>query len=88
MKAVMSIAAGLAVGYFIFQYFTNTSKGTTHGRLHKSTTDRKISGVCGGIAEYLGVDSTLVRLAWAALCLGWGSGILAYIVCSLILPEE
>ena len=44
-------------------------------RLHRSLTDRKIAGVCGGIAEYLGWDTTLVRLLWVILTLLGGSGI-------------
>ena len=62
--------------------------GTTNGRIHKSSRDKKLAGVCGGIAEWLGVDPMIIRLAWAALILGWGSGLLAYIVCALVLPEE
>jgi len=57
-------------------------------RLHRSATDRKIAGVCGGIAEYFNIDPTAVRLLWAILsCIG-GSGILAYIIAALIMPEE
>ena len=39
------------------------------------------------IAEYLNTDSTIIRLVFALLVLGWGSGVLAYIACALILPE-
>ena len=88
MSTIMSVAAGLAIGYLIYQYFVSNSRGQTHGRLHKSSSDKKIAGVCGGIAEYLGVDPTFIRLAWALLILGWGSGVLAYIICALVLPEE
>ena len=88
MIKLMSIAAGLAVGYFLYQYFTSNSKGTVHGRLHKSSHDKKISGVCGGIAEWLGVDPTIVRLAWAVLCCGWGTGVVLYFICAFVLPEE
>ena len=57
-------------------------------KLHKSATDRKISGVCGGLAEYFNVDPTVVRLLWVVLsCMG-GSGVLAYLVASIIMPEE
>lgn len=56
-------------------------------RLCRSLTDRKIAGVCGGIAEYLNCDSTLIRLAFAALILCAGSGLLVYILCALIIPE-
>lgn len=57
-------------------------------KLYKSKNDRKISGVCGGIAEYMNVDSTIVRLVAIALVFGWGSGILAYIVAALVMPEK
>ena len=57
-------------------------------KLYKSRYDRKLLGVCGGIAEYLNVDSTWIRLAWAALVLFLGTGILAYILAALILPEN
>ena len=88
MKTFMSIAAGLAIGYFIYQYFASSSKQTAMGRIHKSAADRKICGVCGGIAEWLGADPMIIRLCWALLTIGWGTGVLAYIVCALILPEE
>lgn len=56
-------------------------------KLYKSSTDRKIAGVCGGIAEYLNCDVTIVRLVFAALVLAGGSGAAAYILCALIMPE-
>ncbi|MDR3446132.1 MULTISPECIES: PspC domain-containing protein [Dyella] len=56
-------------------------------RLHRSLTDRKIAGVCGGVAEYLGWDSTLVRLLWVVLTLLGGSGVLIYIVLWIVMPE-
>ncbi len=88
MTTIMTIAVGAAIGYFIYQYFVSSGNGRTNSRLHKSETDRKISGVCAGIAEWLGVDPTIVRIAWALLAFGWGTGILLYFVCSFILPEE
>lgn len=88
MKNVMSIAAGLAVGYFLYQYLKSNSAGKTAGRLQRSAADKKLAGVCGGIAAFLGVDSTIVRLAWALLACGWGTGVLAYIICAVIMPEE
>lgn len=57
-------------------------------RLYKSNTNKMISGVCGGIAEYFGIDPTLVRLAWAAFVLMGGSGVLAYIIAALIIPNS
>ena len=88
MMLAMSIVGGIALGYFGFQTIFSNSKGKTRGRLHKSSSDRKIAGVCGGIAEYLGVDPVIIRLAWALLAFGWGTGILIYILCACILPEE
>ena len=57
-------------------------------KLYKSTKDRKIAGVCGGIADYMRVDSTIVRLIAIVLVFGWGSGLLAYIVAAIIMPEK
>ena len=57
-------------------------------KLYKSTTDKKIAGVCGGLAEYFNMDSTLVRLGWVAFCLLGGSGVLAYILAAIIMPER
>ena len=57
-------------------------------KLYKSTTDKKIAGVCGGIAEYFNVDATLIRLAWVLFSLLGGSGLLAYIIAALIMPEQ
>ena len=57
-------------------------------RLAKSRNDRKICGVCGGFAEYLNLDPTVVRLIWVLLAIAAGSGVLAYIVAALIMPEE
>ena len=57
-------------------------------RLYKSRTDRKIFGVCGGIAEYFNIDSTVVRLIAVILVLGCGTGILAYLAAALIMSDE
>lgn len=57
-------------------------------KLHKSSTDKALAGVCGGIGEYFGIDSVIVRLLFVLLCLGAGSGLLIYIVCALIMPDE
>ena len=46
-----------------------------------------LAGVCGGIAEYFGLDPTLIRLAWALFCILGGSGVLAYIIAAVIIPE-
>jgi len=89
MGTVMSLAAGLAIGYFVWQAAAANRNGErrTAGRLHKSVKDKKLAGVCGGIAEYLNVDPTIIRLAFALLAVGWGSGVMAYIICAIVLPE-
>ena len=56
-------------------------------RLCKSMSDRKLAGVCGGIAEYFGIDSTIVRLILVIFCLVGGSGILFYIIAAIVMPE-
>ena len=47
-----------------------------------------IGGVCGGIAEYFGIDPTVVRLAWVLFCVLGGSGILAYILAAIVMPRR
>ena len=56
-------------------------------KLCRSATDKKLGGVCGGIAEYLDVDATVIRLAWALFTLLGGAGLLAYIVALLVMPN-
>ena len=56
-------------------------------KLCKSQTDKKIAGVCGGVAEYFGVDSTVVGLIWAACSVFFGSGLILYIIAALIMPD-
>ncbi len=57
-------------------------------KLYRSKTDSKLAGVCGGIAKYFDIDSTIVRLLWVVITLAGGSGLIAYIVCALVIPEE
>ena len=56
-------------------------------QLTLSSTDKKIAGVCGGIAEYFGIDPTLVRLIAVVLALLGGSGLLIYVVAWMIMPK-
>lgn len=56
-------------------------------RLVKSS-NRVVCGVCGGVAEYFNVDPTIIRLAWTIFTLVGGSGLIAYIVAAIIMPEE
>ena len=113
ISLIMTIAAGVALGYFLVQFFTKNARTGNNeaeteteedmdvvrkertetqeapkARLHKSRTNKQIAGVCGGIAEYLKVDPSIVRLVTIILMFGWGSGLLAYIICAIVLPEE
>lgn len=64
-------------------------KVSAAGKLAKSRTDKKIAGVCGGIAKYLGINSTIVRLLLvAAVFFSSGSFILLYIALAIIMPKE
>jgi phage shock protein PspC (stress-responsive transcriptional regulator) len=65
--------------------------GTARHPLTRSAVDRRIAGVCGGLAEYLGVDSTVVRVLWAVLTIIPGAiiaGVVAYIVAWFIMPAD
>ena len=57
-------------------------------RLYRSRTKRTIAGVCGGIADYLGVDEMLVRIIWLVLSGAGGPGVVLYIIMVLVVPEE
>ena len=57
-------------------------------RLYKSHADKKICGVCSGIAKYFDLDPTVIRLALVAFCLLGGAGILAYIIAAIVMPDE
>lgn len=55
-------------------------------QLHKSNQDKMILGVCGGVAEYFEVDSSLVRIIWAVASFVFGTGIILYLIAAIILP--
>ena len=57
-------------------------------RLYKSSTDKKVCGVCGGIANYFDVDPTVIRLIWVIFTLVGGSGLIPYIIAAIIMPDE
>ena len=57
-------------------------------KLYKSRTDKKLDGVCAGIAKYLNLDPTLVRVIWALCVALGGSGVLLYIICMFVMPTE
>ena len=56
-------------------------------KLYKVEEGKKICGVCAGFAKYFNIDATIVRLALVAFCLLGGSGVLAYIIAALVMPD-
>lgn len=57
-------------------------------RLYRSNKDRKLGGVCGGIADYFDIDPVFVRILFVVAAFWGGSGILAYIICWIVIPEQ
>ncbi|EKQ51639.1 MULTISPECIES: PspC domain-containing protein [unclassified Clostridium] len=57
-------------------------------KLYLSSTDKKLAGVCGGFAEYFGIDSTLIRIGYLAMVILAGTGVLLYIICALVIPKR
>ena len=56
-------------------------------KLYRNTSNKFIAGVCSGLAEYINIDPTVVRVIWALVGLS-GAGIVAYLACALIIPEK
>ncbi|MEE0962308.1 MAG: PspC domain-containing protein [Bacteroidales bacterium] len=57
-------------------------------KLYRSSTDRKLCGVCGGFAEYFDLDPTIIRLIFIFLTLFGGGGLLIYLICALVIPKS
>jgi phage shock protein C len=57
-------------------------------RLYRSKSERMIAGVCGGLGEYLNIDSTIIRIIFIAAALFGGPGLIVYLVMWLLVPEE
>ena len=57
-------------------------------KLYRSRTDRKIWGVCGGLAKHFNIDPTIVRVIAVASILVTGSGIIAYLIMAIVVPLE
>ena len=66
----------------------NRYRAYTNKRLYKSSKNKVLAGVCGGISEYYNLDPTIVRLGLAVFTLIGGAGILAYIIAALVIPSE
>jgi phage shock protein PspC (stress-responsive transcriptional regulator) len=95
---VLSIVPGAIIGgvlaylaaWLVMPESTEPAALPTGKRLTRSMTDRKIAGVCGGLAEYYGVDATPIRLLWAILSILFGAvigGVIAYLVAWAIIPR-
>jgi phage shock protein C len=57
-------------------------------KLYRSRTDRKLAGVCGGLAQYFNVDATLIRVLFVLLAVLGGSGLVLYLAMWIIVPKE
>ena len=57
-------------------------------RIYRPREEKVLVGVCAGIANYFNIDPVLVRLGWIIFCCLGGSGILAYLVAAVLIPEE
>lgn len=57
-------------------------------KLTRSASDKKICGVCAGIARYLDLDPTVMRVIWLLMVVVGGCGLILYLICALIMPEE
>lgn len=56
-------------------------------KLYRSRNDKVLAGVCGGLADYFGIDAALVRIGWVLFTFMGGAGIIAYIICAIVFPE-
>lgn len=56
-------------------------------RIYRSKK-KKVGGVCAGIAEYFNIDPTIVRLIWVISLFAYGTGLLAYLICWVVIPED
>ena len=75
---------------YIPQRRNKNNRKMSYKKLYRSMADKKLCGVCGGLAEYFDIDPTLVRLLWicASLFTAGFPGLLAYIVCALVMPQQ
>jgi phage shock protein PspC (stress-responsive transcriptional regulator) len=95
---VLSIVPGAIIGgviaylaaWLVIPESTEPARVPTGRRLLRSATDKKIAGVCGGLAEYFAVDATAIRLLWVILSIFGGAivgGVIAYLMAWLIIPS-
>lgn len=95
---VLSIVPGAIIGgvlaylgaWLVMPEATEQASGPHGRRLTRSATDKKIAGICGGLAEYFGVDATPIRLLWIILSILCGAiigGVIAYLIAWIIIPR-
>jgi len=96
---VFSIVPGALIGgvlaylaaWLVIPETTEPAAQPQGRRLTRSATDQKVAGICGGIAEYFGVDSTPIRLLWVILSILFGAvigGLIAYVVAWIVIPRK
>ncbi len=75
---------------YVFLRAKINNKSKMNKKLYRSMADRKLCGVCGGIAEYFDLDPTVIRLLWVVMTLFTAAfpGVLAYIICAIIVPQQ
>lgn len=89
MSAASRVEVASAAGALgNFDYFWTVKFYRMTKRLTKSSNNRMIAGVCAGVANYFDVDPTVVRIAWAFLVVLFGSGLLLYLICWLLMPSD
>ncbi len=69
-----------------WQHPPQAAESTQSRRLYRSRKNQVIGGVAAGVAEYFDIDPTIVRIAWALLGMAWGTGVLVYLICWLVIP--
>ena len=96
---VLSIVPGAVIGgvlayvaaWLVMPEATESAAVPRERRVTRSATNKKIAGICGGLAEYLGVDATAVRLVWCILSILFGAvigGVICYLVAWFIIPRS
>jgi phage shock protein C len=63
-------------------------EGPREDKLYRSRDNRVLAGVCGGIGKHFNIDPTIIRILWILFSLAYGAGLLIYIICIFIIPEE
>lgn len=83
-----NVAAFYHVETYAYFCINNQSNKKMDKKLYRSLTDKKLCGVCGGLGEYFNIDPTLIRIAWALFAVAGGTGLLAYLIAAIIIPQR